>query len=103
MSENCNHMPTHLESTHLGSKFTWSHVFSTILLVGAMIGVYTDNISQHSAADKRISIMEVQMSAEHEANIAFRDQFGDQLKAMDKKLDRIIERGINNHKSGGNL
>ena len=80
---------------HLDHRVTYGHIISTILLLGVVLGVYTDNISQHNLADKRISIIEAQMEANQDAAKDFREQLNKRLLSMGEKLDRLIERELN--------
>ena len=89
-------MSAEKDKLHLDHRFTYGHLISTILLVGAMIGAYTDNISQHSLADKRISIIESQMKANQDAAKDFRTQLNERMLSMDEKLDRLVERELSN-------
>jgi hypothetical protein len=69
------------ERWHLKKEIQITHVISTLLLVGAVFA-YVNKI------DQRLTIVETQLIAQRDADIAQRAQ----LERMDAKLDRLIER-----------
>ena len=70
-----------VERWHLKKEIQITHVISTLLLVGAVFA-YVNKI------DQRLTIVETQLIAQRDADIAQRAQ----LERMDAKLDRLIER-----------
>jgi len=70
------------ERWHLKKEIQLTHVISTLVLVGAVLA-YVSKIEQ------RLTIVETQMLAQHDAAVLQRAQ----LEKMDAKLDRLIERG----------
>ena len=70
------------ERWHLKKEIQLSHVISTIVVIGAVLA-YVSKIEQ------RLTIVETQLMAQHDAAVLQRAQ----LEKMDAKLDRLIERG----------
>jgi hypothetical protein len=70
------------ERWHLKKEIQLTHVISTLVLVGAVLA-YVSKIEQ------RLTIVETQLMAQHDAAVLQRAQ----LEKMDAKLDRLIERG----------
>jgi len=69
------------ERWHLKKEIQVTHVFSTLLLVGAVFA-YVSKI------DQRLTIVETQLIAQRDSSMVQRAQ----LERMDAKLDRLIER-----------
>ena len=70
------------ERWHLKKEIQLTHVISTIIVIGAVLA-YVSKIEQ------RLTIVETQLMAQHDAAVLQRAQ----LEKMDAKLDRLIERG----------
>jgi len=70
------------ERWHLKKEIQLTHVISTIVVIGAVLA-YVSKIEQ------RLTIVETQLMAQHDAAVLQRAQ----LEKMDAKLDRLIERG----------
>lgn len=70
------------ERWHLKKEIQLTHVISTIVVIGAVLA-YVSKIEQ------RLTVVETQLIAQHDAAVLQRAQ----LEKMDAKLDRLIERG----------
>jgi len=89
--ENKMNNPTNF---HLKPEITWGHLISTLLLFGAIIGLYENNGDRHSVADKRITVVEMQITDLHEQALISRSEMNDRLKSIDTKLDRLLDKLI---------
>lgn len=69
------------ERWHFKKEIQLTHVISTLVLVGAVL-TYVSKIEQ------RLTIVETQLMAQHDAAVLQRAQ----LDRIDAKLDRLIER-----------
>ncbi|MBL4759382.1 MAG: hypothetical protein JKY80_00800 [Mariprofundaceae bacterium] len=82
------------DSFHLKREITWGHLLTTVFLFGSIVGLYEDNNQQHLLADKRITVVEMQIKSEHEQGLLSRSEMRDRLQSIDTKLDRLLDRMI---------
>ena len=80
---------------HLDKRLSASHIMTSMVLIGALLGVYMDNQSQHQLADKRITVIETQIESDHERDNALRARMDGKLGSIENKIDKLIERELN--------
>jgi len=69
------------DSWHLDKRLNVGHILTTILLVGALLGIWTD-------MDKRVTRLEVQQEESQRVAADIKRE----LREINRKMDRLIER-----------
>ena len=83
------------EHWHLRREFNIGHVITTLMLFAA-------GISAWYSTQNRISILELRQGAQEKRLEQTRDEVSSKLQRIEQKLDRLIERELdNNHGRGG--
>ena len=85
------------EHWHVKREITAGHMVSTLMLAGALIVAWDDMGDKIDLTTLQIETIQVNDARQDENRQQIRQEMKEELKAINGKLDRLIEREINNN------